>query len=135
MKLFLIVWQYFVLTGKFFPHDPVSVASALHLRRVELKPITTQLWKNLNEFEKTVCQAVRAYYSGWRTKKGSLRPSIPTAVALSFLPSIRNIILNPREIASDSTPMIQSDSQPPPLAIKQEPYAYEDIFPSTMISG
>ncbi|XP_035703374.1 uncharacterized protein LOC110844913 isoform X2 [Folsomia candida] len=107
---------------KFFPMDPVSVASALQLRRVELKPITSDVWQNLNDFERAVCQAYGAFSSAWRTKKTSARPSLPSELSLSFLPSVKNIIKTPRELACDPPTVYTTISSLPKTTIQQEQY-------------
>lgn len=100
------------------------MASALHLRGVPLKRITSELWANLTEFEKKVCQAYRAFCVGWKTKRGAARPTIPSALALSFLPCVKNLIENPKQLCDSSLcPMLYLTAPLPP-----KPEALSDVI-------
>jgi len=75
--------------GKFDEKNPISVASTLNLRGIELRPASEVSLKT--EFEKTLYRHYNRF-NRREAKKTVLRPHLPTADVLRNLPKIQQFI-------------------------------------------
>jgi hypothetical protein len=110
----------FLILGKFIRHDPISVASALYLRRIELIPREND--NDLTPWEKKVYSFYRAF-SGYRAKGNAKRVTLPSAIELALLPELQNIIIHPRDLKVVKKEEIDLAPQDRP----QEPVYYEPL--------
>jgi len=81
---------FFVFKGTFHPADPQSVASALHMVGLKLKP--KNFFADLTDFEKDVLKYFGQFSKTKALKVDVERPNLPPAHLLAKYPAVSRLV-------------------------------------------